>query len=270
MYATDVPVTKNGDTMTIGKSRLIIPGATLLSSSIMPASLSNGLVAYFPFNGNANDESASKNNGVINGAVLAKDRNGLDNSAISQTANGTHVRTQKLITNSPNNFSISLWVNPSNEDFLKPQGISGNEGTGVMSVIHPSHGSNWGSMSTNAGVGINVAINQVQIVEHTHLYISSPLVYNAQISGWHHIILVYDQHVPKLYLDGKLVATGLKSSIQNIHPSSGFCNTYSQSGFGNSFTPNGSPMGNFKGSYDEIRIYNRILTEEEILYLANN
>jgi hypothetical protein len=236
----------------------------------MPASLSNGLVAFYPFNGNANDESLSGNNGVINGAVLAKDRIGLNSAAISQTTNGSYIRTQKLITNSPNTFSISFWVNPVQSDLIKMQGVTGGEGTAIMSVVHPSHGANWGSVSTNAGVGINVGDNQIQVVEHSHLYISSPLVFQTQIKGWHHVVLIYDQHLPVLYLDGKKVATGLKSSMQNIHPSSGFCSVYTQSGFGNSFTPNGTPMGNFKGSYDEIRIYNRVLTEEEILYLASN
>ncbi|MEN9948061.1 MAG: hypothetical protein RL106_884, partial [Bacteroidota bacterium] len=32
---------------------------------------SNGLVAWYPFNGNANDESGNGNDGVVNGATLA-------------------------------------------------------------------------------------------------------------------------------------------------------------------------------------------------------
>ena len=41
-----------------------------------PAFLTNGLVAYYPFNGNANDESGNNNNGFPNTALLAKDRFG--------------------------------------------------------------------------------------------------------------------------------------------------------------------------------------------------
>jgi hypothetical protein len=36
----------------------------------------NGLVGYWPFNGNANDESGNGNNGTVNGATLTSDRNG--------------------------------------------------------------------------------------------------------------------------------------------------------------------------------------------------
>ena len=41
----------------------------------------NGLVGWWPFNGNANDESANNNNGIINGPVLTTDRDGNANSA---------------------------------------------------------------------------------------------------------------------------------------------------------------------------------------------
>jgi hypothetical protein len=66
-----------------------------------------------------------------------------------------------------------------------------------------------------------------------------------------------------------LVAIGIQSSIQDVHPSSGYCSSYSQSGFGNSFNPNGTPIGNFKGSFDDIGIWNRVLTQQEITNLFN-
>ena len=43
----------------------------------------NGLVGWWPFNGNANDESGNENHGTVNGATLTADRNGTANSAYS-------------------------------------------------------------------------------------------------------------------------------------------------------------------------------------------
>lgn len=43
--------------------------------------LTNGLTAYYPFNGNANDASGNGNNGTVNGATLTADRFGNANSA---------------------------------------------------------------------------------------------------------------------------------------------------------------------------------------------
>ena len=41
----------------------------------------NGLVGYWPFNGNANDASGNGNNGLVNGATLTSDRNNLNQSS---------------------------------------------------------------------------------------------------------------------------------------------------------------------------------------------
>jgi len=232
----------------------------------------NGLVAYYPFNGNANDESGNVNNGTINGATLTNDRIGNVDSAFNCINSNSYIRTQSVIQNVANTFTISFWASPQQTDIIKTQGVVGNESTGTMTVINPPHGSNWGDIYQNAGVGVNVGTNQIQIVEHTHLYVASPLVYPTNINGWHHIVLVYNQHIPKLYLDGILVATGLQSSITNVRPGNGYCAYYNQSGFGSSFNPTGNPIGQYKGNFDDIGIWNRALTQEEItnLYTADN
>ena len=54
---------------------------TSLASQVHGQDLSDGLVAYYPFNGNADDESGNGNNGKVNGATLTTDRNGNANSA---------------------------------------------------------------------------------------------------------------------------------------------------------------------------------------------
>jgi len=46
------------------------------SSVVAQINLDSGLVAYYPFNGNANDESGNGNNGTVNGATLTADRFG--------------------------------------------------------------------------------------------------------------------------------------------------------------------------------------------------
>ena len=70
--------------MTIGiRLRFVLICASLWLS--LPASaqssLTNGLVAYYPFNGDANDASGFGNNPVTNTATLVPDRNGNPNSA---------------------------------------------------------------------------------------------------------------------------------------------------------------------------------------------
>ena len=63
-------------------------GTTHSSSSVLNVSgsdpLTQGLVAYYPFNGNANDEAGGDNNGtLVNGPTLSTDRHNHPNSSYS-------------------------------------------------------------------------------------------------------------------------------------------------------------------------------------------
>jgi len=53
------------------------------SAATEPAFVSDGLVAYYPFNGNAKDESGNGNHGKVEGAKLSEDRNGMLGNAYS-------------------------------------------------------------------------------------------------------------------------------------------------------------------------------------------
>ena len=229
--------------------------------------LKNGLVAYYPFNGNSNDVSGNGINGTNNGATLTSDRFNNINSAFNFSNKGV-IRTNKALQNVVNSFTVSVWATTKNQAPIKLQGfLSGNNGDpDGPPIIHPTHGYTWDSKS--AGVGIIFGTNQIQIIEHTADYIYFPLVYTGNFTGWNHIVLVYENHIPKLYLNGKLVANGLVSNIQFIRPSNGFDGTeqYSESGFGKSFFPSVAynSTRQFDGNIDDYAIWNRVLTLEEI------
>ena len=58
-----VDITQNDTTICEGDSLVLEPGP------LSGINLNSGLIAYYPFNGNANDESGNSNNGVNNGAI---------------------------------------------------------------------------------------------------------------------------------------------------------------------------------------------------------
>jgi len=68
----------------------------LFSSSLTAQIPSNGLVAWYPFNGNANDESGNGNNGVVNGATLTADRFGNANGAYSFDGVNSFIQTSLM------------------------------------------------------------------------------------------------------------------------------------------------------------------------------
>ena len=59
-------------------------GFAIITSAQVPFYVpTSGLVGYWPFNSNANDESGNGNNGTVNGATFTNDINGNSNSAYS-------------------------------------------------------------------------------------------------------------------------------------------------------------------------------------------
>lgn len=80
----DVSITASDSMVCAGDRVALSAGGGIGAASVSshPAYLpTNGLVAWYPFNGSANDESGNGNNGTVNGANLTTDRDGNANSA---------------------------------------------------------------------------------------------------------------------------------------------------------------------------------------------
>ena len=98
------------------KLLLIAMGFALTTQMIMAQVPSyvptNGLVGYWPFNGNANDESGNGNNGVVNGAALTSDRFGNANSAYSFDGVDSRIDIENsFFDNGWSNYTINYWLN---------------------------------------------------------------------------------------------------------------------------------------------------------------
>ena len=71
---------------------------------------SNGLVGWWPFNGNANDESGNGNDGTVNnGALLIQDRLGNTNAAFLLDGVDDWIQTNTSFLNTDLSHSISIW-----------------------------------------------------------------------------------------------------------------------------------------------------------------
>jgi hypothetical protein len=99
--------------------------------SQLPANLQQGLVAYYPFNGNANDASGNGNNGIVNGATLTADRFGNANRAYNFDGNAQYISVQNSVTLSPLNLTISVWYR-----------ISENYSSGNLNLLSKMNHSN--------------------------------------------------------------------------------------------------------------------------------
>jgi hypothetical protein len=103
----------------------------LCENDYLNNSLNNGLVAYYPFNGNANDVGGNNLNGAVNGAVLTTDRFGNPNKAYSFNTNqDITIPNSSSLNTFP--ITISLWYMVNT-----PSGLGGG-GSNIFSKYIPA------------------------------------------------------------------------------------------------------------------------------------
>jgi hypothetical protein len=246
---------------TLALFTLICTSAHAQLPSYLPT---DGLVGWWPFNGNANDESGNGNDGVVNGATLVEDRNGVLNAAYSFDGVNDFINSPSFaaITGSTNR-TYSFWLRCeansaggwtiSNGPELFSQGGACAAGFHIDAKIINADCSFQG-----IGVGINCSQRRVQTIINDGI--------------WKHVAVVYD--------GSGLSATRIFINTEEI--TSPFCNDGTASwNVPNTSAANGLSFGKrndnysntfLNGSLDDIAIYNRALTEQEIqnLYTATN
>ena len=201
----------------------------------------DGLVGWWPFNENANDESGNGNHGTVYGATLTADRNGNPNSAYSFDGNKNYIKTNLKSLNSTS-ISISVWFLVDDKGFL-----GGNHRTLVSSRT---------SNSNFVGIGF---------YKQPYLYFDIPTQrcstnYNLPTDyKWHNIIVTFDGNKQIIYIDG----------INSANKT--FLNTF------NSLLSNNVLFGldeilvgdnrYWRGQLDDIAIYNRALSDQEVKQL---
>lgn len=153
------------------------------------------------------------------------------------------------LTNVLDNYTYEFWAKPTAGRMITPEATQGLYGTGGQRyAIFPLNGV-WGAV----GSGVSVGTNGVSVFEHGGDYLSSLLVYNATNWDWVHVAVVYSNRQPSLYLNGALVRTGLRSTRSSF-PSTSL-------GMDNAMP---SDYGHYAGLLDEVSIYTRRLSSQEI------
>ena len=227
---------------------LVLALLTILSTSVhaqLPFYLpADGLVGWWPFNGNANDESGNGNDGVVNGAELTEDRFGNTNSAYLFDSSYINVGNNPDLSITSNGFTVSAWANKSGDSNLwhilgKRNG--GGEFQYQLSSNNLPFGLAWGGLTDGESS-----------------FIQTGMLINP--NAWNHFVGTYHQNAWNLYLNGVLIGS-------LITPMTDYVNTNLL--FGTAGSIDNSP---YAGKIDDISIYNRALTEQEIqnLYTATN
>jgi hypothetical protein len=205
-----------------------------------------GLIASYPFNGNANDASGNNNNGTVNGAALTTDRFGIANSAylFNGTSSFISVPNSASLQSPTIKLTMNAWIN------LNGYSLVGTSGYGPILTKSNSASSNFmytfqiGSTPPKIYADVNNFSN----------FTSGD--YSFCLNQWYMVTVVLDVNTSYFYVNGILIDT--ESFLTNIIPDA----LPMQIGRD---VPGLTEV--FNGKLDDIRIYNRALSACEVASL---
>ncbi len=223
--------------------------------------LNSGLVAYYPFNGNANDESGLNHHPVFNNATLTEDRFDVPNSAYYFNGIDNHMRVPDAPDlNFTDQISIAVWV--------KPEGFYYGNCHGNSIIVKGLDTDPVGryTIRFEDAQHLNGANCAVTIPDTLHQNYWAPGAFSyggytpyVQKDEWVSVIYTYDGQEAKLYINCELVI----SNTTNLS----FTNPYDL--FLGKLDSQTHPYW-YKGVIDDVRLYNRALTEAEVRYIASD
>lgn len=248
---------------------LLYLGLTLCSSvfavgQTVPSNVpSSGLVAWYPFNGNANDESGNGNNGTITNASLTTDRYSTSSSAF-------YFDSTSYISGGCSNFpsrsrSISLWY------LADTLGSSG-----YMQLLFgygggTTCGTSWLMSFENPDLfdqfGVS-PLGKIEVQGHCQDFRSYTSYPSTWKDNWIHLVVTYDGDTLKYYFNGALDSKHVIGSITTSTSSKNWALGSSPKSDGTTIYGATDPEGQlFRGKLDDLAIWDRELTPGEILDL---
>lgn len=195
-----------------------------------------GLVGYYPFNGNANDESGHGNHGTVHGAILTEDRFDNPDQAYFFDGEDDYIDCgagRSLQVGGPDrSWTIALWINRA-----------------VAGKMHHVIGMGFGEANHAVAMG-PCPPNFFSVNFHANALPTAPDF--PDVNEWHHWTVTYDgtTNARRIYRDGQLVA-------QDVSPEDFL-------GHGKVYIAQAPWGARFHGRIDEVRFYNRALPAPEV------
>ncbi len=221
------------------QSVLYLPGEDEEAGTATPLDFSDGLVAYWPFDGDAKDASGNGNDGTVYGATSTADRNGKANGAYYFDGNDSIEVVDSASLRSPTNaISISAWVHP--------------EVTNCVVICKGVNKRQYGLFWDAQNMYINDWCGESRVDVIFHNCPSLPMV-----GTWQHVVATWDGKTMKVYLNGTIIGEESASGVWAINSV-------------NLFIGKDSPGATdyYLGYLDELAIWNRALTADEVARLA--
>lgn len=213
--------------------------------------LATDVVAYYSFDGNANDQSGYHNHGTVYGAALTTDRfdqpnkaysfDGVDDYILVPDSNSLDLTTEA---------TFSIWAN-----------IADDIDYNVYGSPHLfSKGATYGVLWADYGFLIEPTQSYLEIANDANNYqrATFPLIPETQ---WVHLVIVFQNGTATLYQNGVPVTqpvtihSPIRASTQPLYIGHRYLTVHS---------------GRFKGKLDDFRIYSYAFSQSEVQALYNS
>ncbi len=204
----------------------------------------SSLVAHWSFSGNANDISGNENHGVNYGAALTADRFGNPESAYQfdlSSATRIEVADHESLDFGTGDFAISGWIKTD-------MTLTDHNGAAIMDK-YPQNALPW---------TLRLAVDgRLRFLADSSVYSINTVNDNV----WHHFVAMRENGTIKLYVDNELQGSNISTTTASNNNTLCFGCIHDS-----------SIRRLFDGSIDDVRIYNRALSLDEIaaLFVAVN
>lgn len=228
---------------------LILISGMGFSQSVPSYVPTNGLVGWWGFNGNAQDGSGNGNHGTVIGATLTTDRFGNQNAAYSFNGSSSHIKVNNSSSLESGNLSISFWIQSTGNQFqqvfykVSPNTALNETYSVPLNLLQPGT-INFDLKNNNCNPGLGWQ------------YSSS---FIGPVSNWSYFTLVHDGSTSKIYRNGQLLNSFSRTFLISNCPGGDLL-------IGCDWQFNNK----LNGKLDDIGIWNRALTPQEITNLYNS
>jgi gliding motility-associated-like protein len=235
----------------------------LANCNNLPTNLLTDLEGWYPFCGNANDESGNGKHGTVYGATLTSDRFGNSDKAYLFNQNNAAHRIELPIDTVNNgivsDFTAAIWVKPTRQ----VNNVSNSTACpGTVTVPMAFSNQNWaiipGNFGTDMGVGLSIGTNGAFVSTHANNILVSRSQNTFNKTGFVFVTIVHSQNTVKLYVDGILVQT-----ISN------YCTSNLKKLAGNLRLGDDLYSPGFSGVIDDFGVWSKALTSSEVSQLYN-
>jgi hypothetical protein len=211
---------------------------------------SSGLVGWWPFNGNANDESGNGNNGTVNGATLTTDRFGNANKAYSFDGVNDYIQCLQSGVSNNASRSLSFWIRSSS--------------TVPGSIF------SYGTVDNNPGQDFRAVLNSsCQGLASSITGSGKDIIYTAN-NLWDFFVITYDNSISNnmaavnIYKNGQMQTNYCFNGGNSIINTSTALSIVIGRYHWLQYTGNNQC---FNGNIDDLGFWNRALTQQEITAL---